>query len=53
MDRDVKPFLLLLISCCYMNIIGSVTFLSQITFKSLEACAVFKHAEIHYHYITS
>ena len=31
-----------------MNTIGSVTILSQITFNNVEACAVFKHAEIYH-----
>ena len=42
MDGDVKQFSNLLIYCCHLNTIGSVTALSQITFKSVEACVVLK-----------
>ena len=48
MDGDVKQFSNLLIYCCHMNTIGSVTALSQIRFKSVEACAVLKRVEIYY-----
>ena len=57
MDGDVKQFSNLLIYCCHMNTIGSVTVISQITFKASKRVQcwnvwifIILH---HYHYITS
>ena len=41
MDGDVKQFLHLLIYCCHMNTIASITVLTQMTFKNLQSvCSV-------------